>query len=169
MARLRAPAPHAQAAERQLLALLIAHPRLIEPVAERLGEEPFSDSGLDKLRRGILKHLDAARDLDEAELCAHLRSDGFAPMLDSLLDADEYKIARPYPIHEAQRRWEHVFDLYTRKGLLAEADRAVGQLAEDTNERNFARLAAVVTSRDRSVEFEDEERAAEPGPQVSSS
>jgi len=162
VARPLPPRPPAAPQERQLLALLISHPGLIEQVAERLGELHFSDSELDNLRRGILKHLDVAHGLDEEAICAHLRSDGYSRALASLLDADEYKISRREAIRDAKSLWENVFTLYSRRELHADAGLAVETLARDPSEANFARLKAVVISRARSVQVEDED-AVSPG------
>ncbi|MDA8232408.1 MAG: DNA primase [Magnetospirillum sp.] len=142
--------------ERFLLALLIEHPTLIETAAERLGETGFSDSELDNLRRGILKHLDMAHALDSDALCAHLRSDGFSRVLDSLLDANEYKIARPDAVSDAKVLWEHIFTLYTRKELQADAGSAAEAFARDPSEANSDYLAAVLISRARGVDIDDE-------------
>ena len=149
------PPPAGARQEAMLLALLIRHPPLIEQVAERLGEAHFSDSPLDNLRRGILKHLDAAHDLDEEAICAHLRSDGYASVLDTVLAADDYKISR----HDAKAHWEHVFTLYSRKELHADAGKAAETLVRESSDVNFARLKAVVISRARSARVEDEEPA----------
>jgi DNA primase len=163
--RVTMPEANAAPAERRLLALLIIHPPLVEQVAERLGEIAFSDSELDNLRRGILKHLDTARDLDEGALCAHLRSDGFSRELDSLLDANEYTIARPDAVRDAKAVWDHVFTLYSRKDLLAAAGQAAEAVARDTSDANWNRQAAVLTSHVNSVDIEDEGAAAvPPGP-----
>jgi DNA primase len=143
--------------ERLLLTILVVHPSLIETVAERLGEIPFADSELDKLRRGILKHLDIARDLDSASLQGHLRADGHSRVLDSLLDANAYKIARPDAVHEARSLWEHIFTLYTRKELQADVGHAVEIFAREPSEANFNYLAALLSSRGKGVN-EDEGR-----------
>ena len=146
-----------------LLALLISHPTLIEQVAERLGEAHFSDSLLDNLRRGILKHLDVAHDLDEEAICAHLRSDGYTHVLASVQAADDYKISRHEAVRDAKALWEHVFTLYSRKDLQADVGQAVETLARESSDVNFARLKAVVFSRARSVQVEDEEPAPREG------
>jgi DNA primase len=143
--------------ERLLLTILVVHPPLVETVAERLGEMTFADSELDKLRRGILKHLDIARDLDSASLQGHLRADGHSRVLDSLLDANAYKIARPDAVHEARSLWEHIFTLYTRKELQADVGHAVEIFAREPSEANFNYLAALLNSRGKGVN-EDEER-----------
>lgn len=140
-----------------LLTILIVHPPLVEEVAERLGEITFSDSELDNLRRGILKHLDIARDLDSESLQGHLRSDGFSRVLDSLLDANAYKIARPDAVHEARSLWEHILTLYTRKELQADVGHAVETFAREPSEANFNYLAALLDSRGKGLD-EDSER-----------
>lgn len=144
--------------ERLLLAVLITHPPLIEDAAGRLGELMFSDSDLDKLRRGILKHLDIVRDLDSVSLRDHLRADGFTGVLDSVLDASSVRFARPDAIHEARPLWEHIFHLYTRKELQADVGHAVETFTRDPSEANFSVLAALLTSRGESLE-EDEDRS----------
>ncbi len=141
--------------ERLLLAIVVVHPPLIEAVAERLGEMTFTDSELDKLRRGILKHLDIARDLDSPSLQGHLRSDGHSRVLDSLLDANAYKIARPDAVHEARSLWEHIFTLYTRKEIQADVAHAVENFAREPSEANFNYLAALVNSRGKGLNEED--------------
>ena len=157
------PRPLASRQEAMLLALLISHPILIEQVAERLGEMHFSDSLLDNLRRGILKHLDAAHALDEEAICAHLRSDGYTHVLASVQAADDYKISRHEAVHDARALWEHVFTLYSRRDLQADAGQAVENLARESSDVNFARLKAVVISRARSVQVEDEDPAPRDG------
>ncbi|MGE5518230.1 MAG: DNA primase [Bacteroidota bacterium] len=143
--------------ERLLLTILVVHPPMVESVAERLGEMTFADSELDKLRRGILKHLDIARDLDSASLQGHLRADGFSRVLDSLLDANAYRIARPDAVQEARSLWEHIFTLYTRKEIQADVGHAVENFAREPSEANFNYLAALLNSRGKGVN-EDEER-----------
>lgn len=141
--------------ERLLLAILVVHPPLVEIVAERLGEMTFTDSELDKLRRGILKHLDIARDLDSPSLQGHLRADGLSRVLDSLLDANAYKIARPDAVHEARSLWEHIFTLYTRKEIQADVGHAVENFAREPSEANFNYLAALLNSRGKGVNEDD--------------
>ena len=140
------PRPIQEAQEWVLLALVLDHPPLIDQVGERLGETTFTDKGLDNLRRGILKHLGAVRDLDAEGLAAHLRSDGFAPVLDSLLDANERRnrSVRRYELaDEARALWEDVFHHYTRKDLLADVSEANARLAEETSQASWARFEAV--------------------------
>ncbi len=142
--------------ERLLLTILLVHPPLVEEVAERLGEITLAESALDNLRRGILKHLDIARDLDSEALQGHLRSDGFSRVLDSLLDANACKIARPDAVHEARSLWEHIFTLYTRKELQADVGHAVETFAREPSEANFNYLAALINTRGRGLDEDDE-------------
>ncbi len=140
------PRPTAQAQEWVMLALVLDHPRLIDQVGERLGETAFVDKSLDNLRRGILKHLGAARDLDAGELSSHLRSDGFAPTLDILLDANERR-GRAVPgygsIEDARAHWEDVFHYYTRTYRQADSSEACAQLAQDGSQASWVRFEAV--------------------------
>jgi len=144
--RLLPPRAMAEAQEWVMLALILDHPRLVDHVGERLGEVTFADKSLDNLRRGILKHLGAVRDLDAEGLCAHLRSDGFALMLDTLLDANERRAraVRCYGlIDDARAHWEDVFHHYTRKHQLADLSEASAQLAQDGSQASWARFEAV--------------------------
>ncbi len=158
------PAPPATAQERLLLTILLVHPGLVEGVAERLGEIRFSDSGLDNLRRGILKHLDIVRDLDSDALQNHLRTDGFDRVLDQLLDTIARRTARPDNEVEARSLWEHVFTLYSRKDLQADVGSAVETFAREPSEANFTYLAALVKSRGRVIRDDDDRQEGETPP-----
>ena len=141
-----APRPTSEPQEWVMLALVIDHPHLGDLVFERLGEMVFADKNLDNLRRGILKHLGAARDLDAEGLAAHLRTDGFNPALDTLLDANERRLRsfRSYEsVDEARALWEDVYTHYTRKDLLADVSEANAQLAEHGSQAAWTRFEAV--------------------------
>lgn len=143
--------------ERLLLTILLVHPQLIEEFAERIGESTFADSELDKLRRGILKHLDTARDLDSESLRIHLMSDGFSRALDALLDANATKIARPHAAHEARSLWEHIFHLYMRKDFQTDVGHAVEAFAREPSEANFNLLAALLNSRGKELDTDEDQ------------
>lgn len=155
--RPRPPQPNFTAQEWVMLALVLDQPRLMDSIGERLGETTFADKGLDNLRRGILKHLGAARDLDADGLVAHLRNDGHSRILDPLLDANERRLRAlraGLSAEEARVHWEHVYNLYTRKDLLADVSLATAQLAEGPTAASWSRFEAVkkqqqlITSRD---------------------
>jgi DNA primase len=132
--------------ERVMLGLLLANPTLFDSVHEELGRCLFSNDSLDNLRRGILKHLGGVRGLDADGLAAHLRTDGFSPVLDTLLDASEKRMrsVRGYDgIEEARALWEDVYHHYTRKDLLADVSEANARLAIDASQASWTRFEAV--------------------------
>ncbi|OAN53764.1 DNA primase [Magnetospirillum moscoviense] len=130
--------------EIQLLALLLHQPPLLEQVCESLGETGFSDNALDNLRRGILKHLQTVHDLDSDAFCDHLRADGLTPVLDHLLDTDEYRIGRPETIIEAKQHWDRLFKRYAwKRGLANDIGQAAEKLGQDMSAGAFDRFAAL--------------------------
>jgi DNA primase len=143
--------------EKLLLSILLSHPILIEKVADQLGQTEFIDSELDKVRRGILKHANAAHSLDGEGLCALLRSDGLALHVDPLLEADEFRICRDQTDRDATVVWEHVFTLGTRHSLKTDVGRAIERLGQETSDANWTRLLAMVTSSAKSIEYNDED------------
>ena len=145
------------ARERLLLSILISHPMLIDRVADQLGQTEFIDSELDKIRRGILKHTDTPHMHDVGGLCACLQSDGLGPVLEPLLEADEYRICRDQSDKDATVVWEHVFKLGTRDSLQTDVGRAIERLGRETSDANWSRLLAMVSSSARSVEFDDKD------------
>lgn len=142
--------------EVMLLSLVMCHPILLAQVADRLGEMAFQDSELDKLRRGILKHVNAAQGFDPGHMEACLQLDGLEPGLERLKASDFYRIVQTKTAFDAGAVWENVFTLYTRESLETDAGRAVDRLAFDMSDANFARLAAMAPSRMRSLDFDDE-------------
>ena len=151
------PPPRANALrqERLLLSILLSHPILVERVADQLGQTEFVDSDLDKIRCGILKHADTAHVLDVEGLCTLLRSDGMGPLLDPLLEADEYRICRDQTDKDATIVWEHVFTLGARDSLQTDVGRAIERLGRETSDANWSRLLAMVSSSVRSIEYDD--------------
>jgi DNA primase len=145
------PPPAWQSQERLLLLLVIAHPTLLEEVAERLGNLRFSDSDLDKLRQEALKHLDGWGSLDSEDVQRHLRSCGFSQMLDCLLEArahDQSAHIKPdAPVEAARALWEHVFKLYTERELVVELRQAEHQAAADLSEETFAYFNALWSTK----------------------
>ncbi|CAA7619790.1 DNA primase [Candidatus Terasakiella magnetica] len=163
---LGAPAPVRppyESQERVLLGLLLANPMLYDHAHEELGRCWFSNESLDNLRRGILKHLGATRGLDAEGLAAHLRTDGYFPILDSLLDAGERRMrsVRSYDgIEEARALWDDVFHHYTGKDLLADVSEANARLAQDTSQASWARFEAV-KRQERVARSQDDDPLAE--------
>ncbi len=145
------PQPAWQTQERVLLLILIAHPSLLEEVAERLGNLHFSDSPLDNLRQEVLKHLDGWGSLDSEGVQRHLRSCGFSQILNCLLEAnahDQRAYLKPdAPVEAVRELWEHVFKLYTQKELVAELRQAEQQAGADLSDETFAYFNALWSSK----------------------
>ena len=150
------PYPNASGAEEQLLLMVIAHPGLLEGVAERLGHLEFTDSDLDKLRQEVLKHLDGWASLDSEGVRRHLSACGFSQILDCLLEArahDRIAYLKPdAPIEAVQVLWDHVFNLYTRKEIGAELRRAEQQAGAELSDETFAYLNALWSSLTQGIE-----------------
>ncbi len=142
--------------ELMLLCLVICHPILLAQVADRLGEMAFQDSELDKVRRGILKHVIAAQGFDSGQMESCLQSEGLEAAVLRLKSSDFYRIVQTKTAFDAGAVWENVFTLYTRESLETDAGRAIERLAFDMSEANFTRLAAMAPSRMRSLDFEDD-------------
>jgi DNA primase len=153
-----APMPAGSKARQELmlLSLVVCHPILLAQVADRLGEMAFQDSELDKLRRGILKHVNAAQGFDPGQMESCLQSEGLDAAVERLRSSDFYRIVQTKTAFDAGAVWENVFTLYTRDSLETDAGRAVERLAFDMSDANFTRLAAMAPSRMRSLDFDDE-------------
>jgi DNA primase len=157
--RPRPPRPNSGAQEWMMLALVLDHPRLMDSIGERLGETTFTDKTLDNLRRGILKHLGAARDLDADGLATYLRTDGYSESLDFLLDANERRVRAlrgGLSTEEARIHWEHVYNLYTRKDLLADVSEANAELAQGPTAASWSRFEAVKKQQQNATAKDDE-------------
>ncbi len=150
------PPPVWQSQERMLLLLVIAHPALLEEVAERLGNLRFSDSDLDKLRQEALKHLDGWGSLDSEDVQRHLRSCGFSQILDCLLEARAHDQSAHFkpdaPVEAARALWEDVFKLYTGKELAVELQQAEQQAAVDLSDETFGSFSALWSTKIRNTD-----------------
>ena len=150
------PYPNAGGAEEQLLLMVIAHPMLLEEVAERLGHLEFTDSDLDKLRQEVLKHLDGWASLDSEGVRRHLSACGFSQILDCLLEArahDRIAYLKPdAPLEAVRALWDHVFNIYTRKEIGAELRRAEQQAGAALSDETFAYLNALWSSLTQGIE-----------------
>jgi DNA primase len=132
--------------EQALLAGIVNFPLLLGDFGEQIGRVGLERADLDKLRQEILKVW--APDLDSGGLQRHLRSQGFANVLDRLLGQDVYEIApfcRPSTDYEAVREgWSDLYDYFHRRQYVGkELEAARRALAEDVSERNWAYLEAL--------------------------
>ena len=132
--------------QQALLAGIVNFPLLLSDFGEQVGQISLERSELDKLRQEILKVW--APDLDTGDLQRHLRSQGFANVLDRLLTQDVYEIApfcRPLTAFDTVREgWSDLYDYFHRRQYVGkELEAARRALAEDVSERNWAYLEAL--------------------------
>ena len=136
-----------QKRERILMATLLNHPNLADHVEERLGAMRFSDSQLDTLRQTALMHIAQYPDLEFGPLRAHLASQGFAEVLEKLLNSDIYVHAgfarSAASLDQATAGWDHTFAMCQRAALDAELKRAEMELAENPSEQAFEAFKAL--------------------------
>jgi DNA primase len=140
------PRPPYEMQERILLSLVVDNPGPLEHAGELLGMVAFTNESLDKVRRGILKHLGSVKDLDSETLKAHLGADGLAPALDTLLTPQERQThsVRVYEdTGKVGRYWAEVFHLYTKRDLVADANAAASDLAQEMSDLGVRRVAAL--------------------------
>jgi DNA primase len=146
------PKPAGEIQERLLLLTPLAHPALIDEVAERLGEVMFADSSLDKLRQEVLIHAHDFASLDREAVHDYLRSRGFSQTLDCLLEAsahDYTRLIKPdISLEEVRRAWEHVYGRYRRKDWAADVEQALQRSAADLTDETFGFFNALWSGRD---------------------
>ncbi len=143
-AKARVEAP--ELVQKTLLAAVLNHPRLLEEVAEELGLAEFPLPELDRLRQAILEAA-AIQGLDSEGLKSHLREQGFAGELRSVLRDEVYQhggFARPgAPLETVRKGWKEAFDklqLPLLHAQLREAQEAVARDMTPENERRFRDL-----------------------------
>ncbi|MGE0737235.1 MAG: DNA primase [Alphaproteobacteria bacterium] len=131
--------------EEALLATLLNHPDLLHEVAEALGHMVFGDTELDSIRQEILKT--AALGLDSTEIQNHLRGLGFSDFLDRVMVRDLYELvpfAKPgADAANALVGWLHLHEVFHRRHMDPEIERARERLASDVSARNWAYLDAL--------------------------
>jgi DNA primase len=132
--------------QQALLAGLVNFPLLLADFGEKVGQIGLERADLDNLRQEILNVW--APDLDTGALQRHLRSQGFANVLDRVLAQDVYEIApfcRPSAAYDVVREgWSDLYDFFYRRQYAGkELEAARRALAEDVSERNWAYLEAL--------------------------
>jgi DNA primase len=159
----RPPEPHAaQAArERMLLLPLIAHPPLIETIAEQLGRLAFADPGLDGLRQALLHLQERAAGLDSAALQDYLRANGFGQVLASLVAACNQETwafpASPGSAEKAVAVWDDALRLFELTAVDDDLRQAEARFAADPSDENWDRLTNLKRDREnpKRVELND--------------
>jgi hypothetical protein len=154
-----------------LLLPLIAHPPLIESVADRLGALHFADSGLDGLRQALLNGSNGVQGLDSRALQDYLRATGFAQVLDSLLAACRQEkwafLANAEVAEKAIGVWTDALRLYEVAVLDEEIHEAEARYQADPTEGNLDRLQGLRQAQGQSESLdllgEMEQQAARGG------
>lgn len=152
--------------QQAMLAVLIAHPGLINDVSEQLVELELPAGELDKIRHEVIKTADQG--LDSQAMQNHLVSLGFSGALSRVLSREVFVLApfaRPEAdLAAAETGWRHLFAASQRRQqLLRERARAEAALADDVSERNWAYLNAV-THQAWSADDEGEDGVRREGP-----
>ena len=157
------PQPAIAAAERgrQLVAILLRHPRLLHDVEEAFGAVALPD-WLATLRTAILQWGTAAEDLDSAALMTHLHAIGLAAEAAQALSAVPQPLtgcAAPDTMPaEAEAGWWHFFGLMNPVRLEEEVAAAMADFARLADSAVERRLIALCTARNalRQGELENE-------------
>jgi DNA primase len=130
--------------EQALLAAAINHPGVLQDHLEDLVRIELSSEDLERLRRALVDLLAEQQDLDSDAIKRHLRSQGYANLLDSLLSRNVYDLstfARPSATPEWVREgWRHGLELIRERQARSEAAEAARQLAESMDEADLNRL-----------------------------
>lgn len=137
--------PH-EVIQKTLLAAVINHPALLEEVGEELGLAEFPVPELDRLRQAIIEAA-AIQGLDTEGLKSHLREQGFAGELGTVLREEVYQhsaFARPEaPLETVRKGWKEAFGKHQLPMLhaqLREAEQAVARDMTPENQRRFSDL-----------------------------
>ena len=116
--------------EKVLLALVIAHPQMLDEVAEQLGSMALTATGLEALRQEILL-LAEREELDKATVESHLLECGFRDTLKALLDMENIASYLHTDAAEGKARtlWNHTLNLHQLPEIEAQLKEA--EQAED--------------------------------------
>lgn len=154
--------PH-EVIQKTLLAAVINHPALLEEVGEELGLAEFPVPELDRLRQAIIEAA-AIQGLDTEGLKSHLREQGFAGELGTVLREEVYQhsaFARPEaPLETVRKGWKEAFGKHQLPMLhaqLREAEQAVARDMTPENQRRFSDL------RKRLLELKARDESADSG------
>lgn len=136
-----------------LLATLVAHPPLLDQVAEELGSVSMPAKDLDALRQellasaGELVPADGESEVDTGTLKNHLTNKGFGDLLERLSSRDVLELwpfVRPdAELEEARRGWEQIFTRFRQgqdRSEMEEASRALAEAPTDRNKAYFERV-----------------------------
>ena len=148
--------------ERNLLALVLSHPSLIDEVFEELAELNFESPTLDRIRQEILVSTDGEGGLDVTALQSKFTDTAVSGLLTRLTNAhaEGLTFIRPDASEaEARAAWRSVLHVHRLEHLRADVDAARAALSIDTTAANLARLAAAKSALEI-AERETSERAS---------
>ncbi len=147
------PASDRSSRERCLLFPLLAHPALLDRVAEQLGGLHLADPALDSLRQALLSGQDELRGLDSGAVQDYLRAGGLTQVVDGVLDANAHESwafrRSANTLDKAIASWEDALRHYVRTDMAADIAEARDRLGRDLSERNLAALAALMAEMER--------------------
>jgi DNA primase len=137
--------------EQVLLACVLNHPSILDMFAEDLAMVNVSDPMLDNLRQEILKVYAADTELDSERLRTHLKAQGNAEILDSVLGQDVYVhagFARRDAAEEVARAgFLQVLAKHLEPGRRAELEEARHVYVDDPTEENWNRFEKLKADR----------------------
>lgn len=143
-AELRGPST-TEARERLMLALVLAHPQMLDEVFEELAEFRFESAPLDRIRQEIIVSADGEGGLDVSALHSRLTDTAVSGTLARLTNAHAKSLTVIRPdasLDDVLAEWKGVVHLHRLESLRADVDAAKTALAHDTSPENNARLAA---------------------------
>ncbi|MEQ9640359.1 MAG: DNA primase [Alphaproteobacteria bacterium] len=143
-AELRGPST-TEARERLMLALVLAHPAMLDEVFEELAELRFDSAALDRIRQEIIVSADGEGGLDVNALYSRLTDTAVSGTLARLTNAHAKSLTVIRPdasLDDVLAEWKGVVHLHRLENLRADVDAAKTALARDTSPENNARLAA---------------------------
>jgi DNA primase len=127
-----------------VLALILNHPFLLSEFDEDLVALELHAPDLDSLSRAIQKAHQMQPDLEQVALKSHLKSNGFAELVERVLSPevlDHADFARPEATREAVREgWVHMRTQFQRRLSATEIEAVVAEFASNPTPENWGRL-----------------------------
>lgn len=133
-------------AERLLVGLPLVHPPLIERVADRMMEIHLETPGFDEVRRALLDVAATHETLDSEVIHRHLSDQGLVDVVNRIAGERGARLTSPLAcfetVDEAERLWQHTFDLHQQQHWDAELAADVAAFADNPSDETWQRLKA---------------------------